>query len=88
MRAAADFNDADGMFYCPRSQVQPPPELAKRIFPWADEQLENVKAAILERAHSIGGNFLGSAKSRVVDGFNGGLESVSDGRKFNTDSKR
>lgn len=64
MRAAADFNDCDGMYFCPRSQVKPPEELVKQIFPFADEQLERVNAAIAgEESRVKSGVFLGASQA-------------------------
>ena len=61
MRAAADFPDG---FFCPRSQVIPPEELANKIFSFVEEQLARVNAAI--DGHHNGcdrsGVYLGAAK--------------------------
>ncbi|CAJ1964466.1 unnamed protein product [Cylindrotheca closterium] len=63
MRAAADFIDGDGVFFCPRSQVNPPQELLNKIFPFVDEQLARVNAAIQgEDGRDKSGVYLGSAK--------------------------
>lgn len=62
MKAAAGFNEGQGMFFCPRSTVEPPEELAKLLFPFADEQLANVDMARMEHCATKGMTYLGSAK--------------------------
>jgi len=50
------------MFYCPRSQVAPDENLAKQVFPFADEQLEKVNNAIRNAPRATAGNYLGAAR--------------------------
>lgn len=62
MRAMAGFIEADGMFFCPRSEVEPPEELQHLIFPFVDENLEKVEMAQRSNTREKGGCYLGSAK--------------------------
>lgn len=62
MRYAAGHIEGTNAFICPRSQVPPPASLAKEIFSFADEQLNNVREAMNENRRKEGaGNYLGSA---------------------------
>ena len=62
MRAAGGYTDSQGMFYCPRSTVEVPDELKKKIFPFADNQLRLVEEEVEKNGEKEGGNYLGAAR--------------------------
>lgn len=64
MRAAAGFyKDSDGQrYYNPRTEVEPPEQLQKLIFTFADEALEKVRLEYTTNAARMGGNYLGAAR--------------------------
>ena len=61
LRAAAGFTDADGMYYSPRTAVEPPESLVKSIFPFAEEQLRLVKEERAEKMADKGGTYMATA---------------------------
>ena len=63
MRGAAGYTQNNGRYSNPRATVDPPEELERMIFPFAEAQLEKVQAEVERNGARLGGNYLGAARN-------------------------